>query len=196
MNQKNLKDHLVAFYGDRLPPRDTASRMKALARIDAAQPTRSEPHRALGSPSLWLRGYAVAATLALCVLGAYLVRTGSGSAPSLGNEPRPNLVAVGVFADWCGRCPTIEPLFAQLADKYDNQPILFISLDITDQNKQLRGRYLARSLGIEWIFDGKLESGMIRLLDRERHEVLATLVDSREMPTLVSAFAQALPSES
>lgn len=196
MNHKNLKDHLAAFYGEQMPRQETASRMKALAQIDAVQPNLSDPRSAPASLSIWLRGYAAAATLALCVLGFYLLRADVASDRSRSDEARPNLVAVGVFADWCGRCPMIEPLFAELADKYSNQPILFISLDITDEKKQRRARQAARSLGIEWIYDRKLESGMIKILDRERHTVLATLVESQEMPQLVSALDQALPGES
>lgn len=63
MNQKNLKDHLAAFYGEQMPRRETASRMKALARIDAVQPNLSDPRSAPASLSIWLRGYAAARPL-------------------------------------------------------------------------------------------------------------------------------------
>ncbi len=196
MTEKNLQDHLADFYGERTPPRRTAERMKALANTDLGESAPRGPRRSVMGASLWLRGYAALATLVLCVLVIDLLRPDATSERSVRGPAQPNLVAVGVFADWCSRCPTIAPVFAELADKYGNQPVLFVSLDITDDKKQRQARYLARSLGIEWLYDRSLESGMIKLVDRQRREVLATLTDSQQAPQLASALTEALPGES
>ena len=56
---------------------------------------------------------------------------GSGSA-AVAPEDEPTLVAVQIHADWCPRSPEVAPIFAELLSQYGHEPILFVSLDITD----------------------------------------------------------------
>ena len=109
--------------------------------------------------------------------------------------PAPALVAARVHSDWCPRCPIVGPIFDRLAETYGDQPILFVTLDVTDQTKRRQAHYMASSLGIDWATNASFKTGMIKLIDRERREVLATVTSEEHVPLLERALAVALQRE-
>lgn len=210
MSEKNLRDHLVGFYAGQSLPSGTATRLRSLARVDIADAQGAG--RGAGHLSKVLCGLAACAAVLVLATVYYVFqdrRTPDGMAdrqrstgvrgttqsPSDDATAFPKLVAVKIHADWCARSPTIAPIFAELSEKYANQPVLFVTLDITDEKKRQQARYLAAALGIAWIYDESFESGTIKLLDREQGEVLAILTNSEQVPRMVSALAQALPRQ-
>lgn len=216
MTEKNLKDQLTGFYQGQSLSGDVMDRLSAEARMRLAD--RSSGGRARRSGSGWAVRYGLAACLAILLVGGgYLLgrgsaggadhdtvafdpredKSGNPDSPTPANPAQwPKLVAVKVHADWCGRCPMIAPVFAELTADFGNRPVLFVTLDITDDLRRQQARYLARALDIEWVFDESFESGIITLVDREQREVVARLTDRRQKPQLVSALTRALPGDS
>ena len=216
MTEKNLKDQLTGFYQGQSLSGDVVERLSAEARMRLADRSSGGRGRRSGLESA-VR-YGLAACLAILLVGGgYLLgrgsaggadhhtvafdpredKSGNPDSPTPANPAQwPKLVAVKVHADWCGRCPTIAPVFAELTADFGNRPVLFVTLDITDDLRRQQARYLARSLGIEWVFDESFESGIITLVDREQREVVARLTDRRQKPQLVSALTRALPGDS
>ena len=212
MSEKNLRDHLVGFYAGQSLPSKKVARLRSLAQVDIADAQGAGLGRGAGRLSKALYGFAACAAVLLLTTGYYAFEdrrtpdgmangqrsTGAGDTTqplSGGAVAFPKLVAVKVHADWCARSPTIAPIFAELSEKYGNQPVLFVTLDITDEKTRQQARYLAAALGIAWIYDESFESGTIKLLDREQGEVLAILTSSEQVPRMVSALAQALPRQ-
>ena len=130
------------------------------------------------APARWFITGALAASAALVLLaliagiGTRLSGTGGAGLPS---QDGPKLVAVQIHADWCPRSPEVAPVFADLLSQYGNEPILFVSLDITDEVRRGQAELLAESLGVPGAFEEPFGSGMIKLIDRESQALIATI---------------------
>ncbi|MCP3978064.1 MAG: thioredoxin family protein [bacterium] len=139
----------------------------------------------------WAVGAALAATLALALLGPGLSSRPPAIEPAVA-EVTPRLVAVQIHADWCRRSPEVAPVFADLLTRYGNEPMLFVTLDITDDARREQAKLLSRSLGIPQAFDEPFGSGMIKLIDRESETVLAAIVGQAQAAELDLRIADAL----
>ncbi len=210
MSKKTLRDHLVGFYSDRSVAPEAATRLRRLAEVDlGAVQSISAGSVAHGRSKIWY-GLAACAAIVILGLGYRLYQAGNSPGPMVASSQsgglegtsksplidaslQPTLVAVKLHADWCARCPTVAPIFAQLTEKYENQPVLFITLDVTDDTSRRQARYLASTLGIEEVFNKPYETGMLKLIDRQSGEVLAVVTDTEQVPLMEGALAQALP---
>ena len=108
----------------------------------------------------------------------------------------PSLVAVQIHADWCARSPEVAPIFTDLLTEYGNEPVLFVTLDITDDVRRGKAEVLAESLGVPQAFDQPFESGMIKLIDRRKETLLASITgrgDSAEFELVLARFLQPQP---
>ena len=159
----------------------------ALGRLMSARPRRS--------PSwLWAAGGALAATLILGTVGlglgwnAWLPQTASTEvSPAV-----PRLVAVQIRADWCPRTPEVGPVFAKLVTRYGSEPLLFVTLDITDDARREQAELLSANLGIPQALEQPFGSGIIKLIDREDHRVLAAVTRPEQLDEIESRIAEAL----
>ncbi len=215
MNRPPTEELVKTFYQQAsLPP----ERAREIARFVRAAGTTSQaiesphvPRRSVG------REYALAACVALFLLGTvYFARqaviaqqkvaalqsaalqassrdTAERAAPSKNMITAPRLVAVRLHADWCGRCPEIAPIFAQIMNQYRNEPVQFVTLDFTNEATRERAQVLAAALRIDWLATRSFETGMVKLVDTEKRETLAILTARGDLPRMTDALAQALP---
>lgn len=89
---------------------------------------------------------------------------------------KPTVIAVKFHADWCGSCKAMGPVFEDLTNKFDGKPILFVTLNLTNDTTRRQAQYLAAALGLDnhWSrLNGK--TGFILLVDGYRKSQLATL---------------------
>lgn len=103
------------------------------------------------------------------------------------------LLVLRVHADWCPRCPTIGPIFDEMAASYGDEPVLFVTLNITSAETRAKARAMIDSLGIRDYFGPMLEPGVIHLIDRREKRVVAEVRARDEMPAMQQALAHALP---
>ena len=116
---------------------------------------------------------------------------GGGDVATVMND-LPALVAVNIKADWCRRSPEVAPIFSDLLGSYGSEPILFVTLDITSQETRRQAELLVSDLSIPDVFASPFESGMIKLIDRRKGEVLAILTGEEQVPELEGLLAGAL----
>ena len=131
----------------------------------------------------WMDCGALISAAALLVLAFTFGYDGGVSRPNtqvVVEASTPSLVAVQIHADWCSRSPAVAPIFADLLTQYGNEPVLFVTLDITDDVRRGQAELLAESLGIPQAFDQPFESGMIKLIDRESNALLASITGREE----------------
>lgn len=196
MSGKTLKDVVVDHYTGKSLPAETAARLEALARA-------SNGRRGSGLRRTIKYGWIAASIAALAFVAGYFVSQFVGSSPPHGPsstglaadydaDPLPRLVAVNIRADWCRRSPQVALIFDEFTEKYSNQPILFVTMDITDDDSRLQARYLASSMNIDRVFREPFESGMIKVVDWRRGAVLATLTGKEQVPAMEGLLAQAL----
>ncbi len=191
-----LQDQIRAHYRDRSLRPDTAARLEALALVETGVAT-AEMSKRSSATRPWKLGVIAASLLGLGFLAGLSVSHMTdpavpGMLTSSADAASSDLVAVNIHADWCKRTPTVEPIFSELVDDYGNRSILFVTLDITTDQTRLQAQQLATNLGIPGVFDGPFESGMIKLIDRRRGELLALLTGKDQMPTMEGLLAQAV----
>lgn len=212
MKRENLDDHLMHFYSSRAPAPDTTDRLLALAAHGQTNRRRA--------PRTWTtrKALALTALIALVVVGGTLLVTlprserpdrDNDRAPNLASQtpetipsaapppttmtPPTRLVAVKFHYDGCPISAAAETHFAAMREKYANESVLFTTLDITDYARQRQSLSLAKALGIECVYeDGQSGSGTLKLVDVQRHEVLATAAEGREIERWEDALAHAV----
>ena len=140
---------------------------------------------------------ALAACLALAtLLGAVMgERWASGRARESQVDAVPRIAAVRDHADWCGRCPLIAATYQELVESHKNEPLLFVTLDITTDAKRNQAQQLADALGVRRVFDKPFESGIIKVIDRQSQEVLAVMRDRDDLPGVERVLASAFGKE-
>ena len=89
---------------------------------------------------------------------------------------KPKVIAVKFHADWCGSCKVIAPMFANLANKYDGEPVLFVTLDLTNRTTTAQSEYLAAALGLSKVWSEYApKTGYVLIVDTETRKVVDTL---------------------
>ena len=136
----------------------------------------------------WILSGALATAAALVLLAFTLGYNGSAAR----STATPGLVAVQIHADWCARSPEVAPIFTDLLTEYGNEPVLFVTLDITDDVRRGQAELHAESLGIPQAFDQPFESGMIKLIDRRNDTLLASITGRDESAKFELVLAKSL----
>lgn len=210
MSRHNLRDCLTDFYAERSLPSSTTHRLKALADVDLQAASRTFAPR---FPARWayvLVGFTSSVALIVSAVSLYLVASGLGRIPVPDSgklmpvsPPRnlavseedtvPRFVTVKFQIRGCPLSEAAEPLFAELVEKYRDKPVIFARFDLTDEASLRQSHSLTLGLGIDWIYEGPYQSGMIKLIDRYRDVVLVTVTDREQLPQMENALALAGP---
>lgn len=199
MTRRPLRDQIREHYArERLSPSTEEKLMNM-----ALQSQKNAAGRAGALTYRFGWGLAWAASLLVAVTAAYHIGQARGPAaasPILQPEPlvqqqakvKPEYAAVKFHADWCARCPTIGPVFNELTHKYGTHSILFVTLDITDETRRKQAEYLTHDLGMDWIWQEPIHTGVIKLVSRSDRRVLTTLTDVEKKPEMERMLAEAL----
>lgn len=154
----------------------------------------------------WAMG-AIAATLAVAT-GVVLVQNarlrgdvatlraslqGGAVAQPASFEQAP-LMVVDYWHEGCPVAAGVSPQIKALAEKYRGQPVLFVTLDVTESCAS-QTSLLAKSLGLESTMSTcsmPVQSGTVALVDTRTHEVIAACTGSAELPTVAAALDKAV----
>ena len=133
-----------------------------------------------------MRTLSVAACGALLLIGLV---TGS-----LAQElPRPKVIAVQVFAQWCEPCLKMEEAVGHLADRFDGEPILGIVLDVTDLSTRYHAQLLAGALDLDALYREKKGTlGEIYLVDAKSKALIETITEADDFETMSAKVRNAL----
>ncbi len=115
---------------------------------------------------------------------------------SLAQElPRPKVIAVQVFAQWCEPCLEMEEAVGHLADRFDGEPVLGIVLDVTDLSTRYHARLLAGALELDALYREKKDTlGEIYLLDAESKALIETITEADDFETMSAKVRKVLAS--
>lgn len=208
MNPKPLGAHVHDYYASQTLPESSARRLTGIA--DAWERAEHRAPRPGGSPNHGL--YALAASIALLAVGnlywameqrslrqgllairtpapapisAPLIQTGYGT---------PRLAAVQTVMANCPQCPNIRCVFSELAAKHADQPILFLTADLTNEQTRRQWERLAEAVGLEWVASQCCQTGSIQLADLNEKKILGKLTRKEEQPELEQLLQKALGS--
>ena len=104
----------------------------------------------------------------------------------------PELIAVKFHADWCGSCKKMGPVFEDLQNKFDGQPVLFVVLDRTNVTSTHRSALLASALGVRSSFTANPGTGFILLIDAKTREVRGRLGTDQTLKQMSAEISAAL----
>ena len=108
------------------------------------------------------------------------------------DTPEPEVLVVKFHADWCSSCKTIGPAFSDLSEKLDDQSILFIELDFTDNSTRHQANLLSSALGIDRIVAENNATGFLLVIDAETKEVKKKLTKVQSVEEMTNAIASYL----
>lgn len=118
----------------------------------------------------------------------------SGAVTAAAPTDAPKLLAVRFHADWCAKCSQLAPNYSKLVANSRDVPVLFVTLDMTNEVTRRQSQYLAGMLGI-----GQLSKeqgnrvGVIMLVDATDKMVLSTVGVDGELAQIEKMIRKVVP---
>jgi thiol-disulfide isomerase/thioredoxin len=136
--------------------------------------------------------------MSILVATGLLVAAGTGTAV-IAQDTRaaaaaaPNVIAVKFHADWCGSCRAMGPVMTDLQNKFDGDPALFVTLDLTNNSTSHQAELHASALGLGelWASNGG-KTGRVYLVDSNTGEVLSTLTKEHDLKAMSAELKDAI----
>lgn len=102
----------------------------------------------------------------------------------------PAAVVVKMHADWCPSCKALEPTLAELKSELKDEPVLFLTLDITNPVNTEQSRLLAESLGIENLVKKNNKTGLVLVYDPKTMKTKHVFTKSDDMDTMKDSIME------
>jgi thiol-disulfide isomerase/thioredoxin len=127
---------------------------------------------------------------------AALTITGLSTAqvkPKVERPARPELVLVRFDAEWCKFCRRLAPTYDELRRRHATDPVLFVTLDLTDKASRRQAEYLAGSLKLDdaWTRNA-LAAGRMMLVSVRTGEIVSTMTSATTIDEAAKRLAEAL----
>ena len=102
----------------------------------------------------------------------------------------PAAVVVKMHADWCPSCKALEPTLAELKSELKDEPVLFLTLDITNPVNTEQSRLLAESLGIENLVKKNNKTGLVLVYDPKTMKTKHVFTKSDDMDNMKDSIME------
>ena len=107
----------------------------------------------------------------------------------------PELISLRFYADWCGFCRQLDAMLDEVKREFEDQPVLFTHVDLTDEYTTEQSGLLAAQLGLGAAFEEYGNStGDMALIDPATGEVKDHITHDVTEDELRERIAAALPS--
>lgn len=111
----------------------------------------------------------------------------------------PEVMGVLFYADWCGSCQILDPVIAKARGKanLDNESILFVTLDLTNETTRHQSAFMAHTLGISDFYeDNDGGTGFMALIDADNGKVISRLNKTMDAATMANHINMAIAKAS
>ena len=96
----------------------------------------------------------------------------------------PDIIAVRVRHDMCPLCKGLDPKFPKIVRNANDESVLFVTLDLTDETTQQQAALMVGVLGIECVWTGDLSKlGSVTFVDGKSKRIISSVqtVDARKI---------------
>lgn len=115
------------------------------------------------------------------------------SASEVESEEDLTVIAMYMYADWCGACQAIKPIMEEAKPEFEGQPVLFVKMDMTNDFTAHQSKLMAARLGLSEIFKkNEGMTGFVLLLDANTNEVLDKITTEDDKEGIIAKISNAL----
>ncbi len=108
----------------------------------------------------------------------------------------PKLIAVMFHSDYCGSCKAMEPRIKDAAEKLTDKPVLFVTLDLTDDKTKKQAELLAGALGLDKVWsENHTRTGFMKLVNADSKEAVETITVRHQAGDIVDKAAAAIEAQ-
>ena len=107
--------------------------------------------------------------------------------------PAADIIVLNFHADWCRPSQVMSPMYVELKHSFEVQEVLFVNLDLTDDESVTQSKYLVSALGIEDIWNRHRGiTGELLYVDASTGKIITTFDAEDEYEQMNLALADAL----
>ena len=102
---------------------------------------------------------------------------------------KPRFLAVTFHADWCGSCLALAPKIEKARAKanLDQTDVLFVKLDLTDDNTTHQASLLAQSLGIGALFEhNNGKTGYVAVIEASSGTIISKITKNNKIDEMIA----------
>jgi thiol-disulfide isomerase/thioredoxin len=115
------------------------------------------------------------------------------NANQVSSDEDPRVIAMYIYADWCGACQAIKPIMEEAKPEFEEQPVLFVKMDMTNDFTAHQSKLMAARLGLSEIFEkNEGMTGFVLLLDANTNEVLDKITTDDDKQGIITKITNAL----
>jgi thiol-disulfide isomerase/thioredoxin len=133
--------------------------------------------------------YSIILALMLSISLGTVVETQSNETVII-SENEPKVLAVRMYADWCGNCKILDPKVDSFKEDFSDGRVVFIRLDQTEDFDTAQSELLAGLIGIKDVFlEYKGKTGMMLLIDAKTKKLLEVVTHRNETDEIKAKIA-------
>ncbi len=118
---------------------------------------------------------------------SYLTSSGNNLETTIESETK--IIALRLYADWCGKCRALDPKVNEIKTSFNASEVLFTRFDFTDEFNTAQTKVLANRMNLSQIFDKYAGStGTMLLIDAKSGEVLHEITHESSEEEIVAAI--------
>ncbi|MCH8148430.1 MAG: hypothetical protein IH987_10615 [Planctomycetes bacterium] len=133
--------------------------------------------------SFRLIGFGILAVAAILTVHAVAAPRGSDIKVNA-TVKAPDIIVVRVRHDMCPLCRELDPKFPKIIRTANDESVLFVTLDLTDETTQQQAALTVGALGIESVWTGDLSKlGTVTFVDGKSKRIISSIqtVDAKEI---------------
>lgn len=103
----------------------------------------------------------------------------------------PTLIVAKFHADWCGKCKGL-PTMSDLENKFKDENVLFVVLDMTNKSTKHQSELLASALGITSVYEQNNSTGFLAVIDTKSKMLKTKLYQDKNLTQMTSEIKNLL----